>query len=317
MQTTRRNLMAGALALGAVATLKRPARAEEAAQPIQPSTSYRYRLGDFEVTAILDFARRTDKPETVFGTNQTPQDVAALLEQNLLPEDWMVNMFTPLLVNTGSQRILFDTGLGAANGGRLVERLAAAGTAADQVDVVVISHCHPDHIGGLMTDGKPSFPKARYVVGETEYQFWSAPDRLSGPTEGPARLVAANVTPLKDRMSFLKDGTEVAPGIRAMAAFGHTPSHMAFHIESSGKRLLLGADFCNHYVLSLQRPDWEVKFDADKARAAETRKKILGMLAADRIPFTSYHMPFPALGFVEKSAEGGYRFVPVSYQLLI
>ena len=134
------------------------------------------------------------------------------------------------------------------------------------------------------------------MIGETEYQFWSAPERLSGPTEGPAKLVASNVTPLKDKMSFIKDGAEVAGGIRAMAAFGHTPGHMAFHIESGGKRLLLGADFCNHYVLSLQRPDWEVRFDADKAKAAETRKKLLDMLAADRIPFTSYHMPFPARG---------------------
>jgi glyoxylase-like metal-dependent hydrolase (beta-lactamase superfamily II) len=317
MKTTRRHLMAGALALGAAATMKQSARAQDAPQPVQPTSTYRYKVGDFEITAILDFLRQTEKPETIFGTNQQPADVAALLQQNFLPPGWLVNMFTPILVNTGSERILFDTGLGVANGGRLAEQLAAAGTAADQVDVVVITHCHPDHIGGLMADGKPSFPKARYVIGETEYQFWSAPERLSGPTEGPAKLVASNVTPLKDKMSFVKDGAEVASGIRAMAAFGHTPGHMAFHIESGGKRLLLGADFCNHYVLSLQRPDWEVRFDADKAKAAETRKKLLDMLAADRIPFTSYHMPFPAVGFVESSGAGGYRFVPASYQMLI
>ena len=109
MQTTRRNLITGALALGAATTLKSPARAEQAVQPIEPSNSYRYKLGDFEITAVLDFARRVDKPETTFGTNQKPEDVAALLEQNLLPADWMVNMFTPLLVNTGRERILFDS----------------------------------------------------------------------------------------------------------------------------------------------------------------------------------------------------------------
>ncbi len=154
-----------------------------------------------------------------------------------------------------------------------------------------------------MTDGKPNFPNARYAIGETEYQFWSAPERMSGPTEGAAKAVAANVTPLRDKMTFLNDQGEVVSGIRAMAAPGHTPGHMAFHIESEGKRLLLGADFCNHYVLSLQRPDWEVRFDADKAKAAETRKKMLDMIAADRIPFTSYHMPFPSVGYVRRRAK--------------
>ena len=118
MKTTRRHLMAGALALGAAATMKQPGWREDAPQPVQPSSTYRYKVGDFEITAILDFLRRTDKPETIFGTNQKPADVAALLKQNFLPADWMVNMFTPLLVNTGSERILFDTGLGVANGGR-------------------------------------------------------------------------------------------------------------------------------------------------------------------------------------------------------
>ncbi len=117
-------------------------------------------------------------------------------------------------------------------------------------------------------------------------------------------------------MTFLNDQGEVVSGIRAMAAPGHTPGHMAFHIESEGKRLLLGADFCNHYVLSLQRPDWEVRFDADKAKAAETRKKMLDMIAADRIPFTSYHMPFPSVGYVEKAGEG-YRYVPATYQMML
>ncbi len=242
--------------------------------------------------------------------------MAALLQANFLPSDMLLNMFTPIVVNTGRELVLFDTGLGAANGGQLQERLKAAGIAADQIDLVVITHCHGDHIGGLMTDGKPNFPNARYAIGETEYQFWSAPERMSGPTEGAAKAVAANVTPLRDKMTFLNDQGEVVSGIRAMAAPGHTPGHMAFHIESEGKRLLLGADFCNHYVLSLQRPDWEVRFDADKAKAAETRKKMLDMIAADRIPFTSYHMPFPSVGYVEKAGEG-YRYVPATYQMLL
>ena len=318
MRTSRRHVLMGTAATAAAALLPgTAARAQTTQLGVAPANSHRYKVGSYEVTAILDFTRPAEKPETIFGTNQKPEDVAALLDANFLPTTVTMNMFTPVVVNTGKELVLFDTGLGAAAGGQLPQRLAAAGIAPDQINVVVITHCHPDHIGGVAADGKPTFPNARYVIGETEYGFWSAPERLSGPTENAAKLVAANVTPFREKMTFIKDQDEVAAGIRAVAAPGHTPGHTAFHIESEGKRLLLGADFCNHYVLSLQRPDWEVRFDADKAAAAATRKKLLDMIATDRIPFTSYHMPFPAVGYVEKTSDGGYRYVPATYQLTL
>ena len=139
--------------------------------------------------------------------------------------------------------------------------LAAAGYTADQVDVVVLTHMHGDHIGGLMTDGAPTFPNARYVTGQVEFDTWSQTDN-----EGFANMVK----PLADQMTFLADGGSVASGLTAMAAFGHTPGHMAYMIESAGKQLVLGADFANHYVWSLGYPDWEVRFDMDKAAAAAT-----------------------------------------------
>lgn len=316
MQTTRRMLMTGAAAAGVAMAVSGAAKAAAPQQAAMPGGVYRYRLGEVELTALLDGAVTSEMPETIFGTNQKPEDVAALLAANFLPADKLVNMFTPLLMNTGKELVLFDTGLGAVNGGKVLQKLTEAGYAADQIDLVVITHGHPDHIGGVAADGKPLFPNARYAIGETEYQFWSAPERQSGPMAGPAKLFAANVVPFRDKMTFLKDGSDVVPGLRAIAAPGHTPGHMAFHLDSGGKRLLIGADFCNHYVLSLQRPDWEVKFDADKATAAKTRKALLDMIATDRIPFTSYHMPFPSVGFVEKTAES-YRYVPASYQMLL
>ena len=106
------------------------------------------------------------------------------------------------------------------------------------------------------------------------------------------------------------------PGIRAVAAHGHTPGHMAYLIESQGKPFLIWADTTNHYVMSLQQPDWHVQFDMDKDAAAATRRRMLDMAATDRIPATGYHMPFPAVGFVEKTGDS-YRWVPVSYQLRI
>jgi glyoxylase-like metal-dependent hydrolase (beta-lactamase superfamily II) len=232
----------------------------------------------------------------------------------------MVNGFTPVLVNTGKELILFDSGNGVKGQpatGHLANEMKAAGVDPEQIDIVVITHCHPDHIGGLMTDGKPLAPKARYFIGETEYQFWSSPDRANGPTTNAAKIVEANVVPLKDKMTFVKNESEVVSGIRAVEAFGHTPGHMAWHVESQGKRLLIGADFCNHYVLSLNHPRWHVSFDADKDQAGATRVKLLDMVSAERIPFTSYHMPFPSVGFVERAGGSSYRFVPASYQLMI
>ena len=118
-----------------------------------------------------------------------------------------------------------------------------------------------------------------------------------------------------DQFSFIGDGGSVASGITGMAAFGHTPGHMVYMIESDGAQLVLIADLANHYVWSLAYPDWEVRFDMDKAGAAQSRRAVLGMLATDKIPFVGYHMPFPAMGFVE-TREDGFRYVPASYQMI-
>ncbi len=195
-------------------------------------------------------------------------------------------------------------------------RLEASGYTPEDVTVVVITHFHGDHIGGLMENGEPAFPNARYVTGQAEYDFWTAEERLSGPTENAARGVQANVVPLAEKTTFIGDGDEVVPGITGMLAAGHTPGHMIFHLESEGRRLLLTADTANHYVASLRRPEWHVSFDMDKEAGAETRSRVFDMVAAERIPFLGYHMPFPAVGFIEK-LDVGYRFVPASYQFLL
>ncbi|OYW49498.1 MAG: MBL fold metallo-hydrolase, partial [Rhodobacterales bacterium 12-65-15] len=126
----------------------------------------------------------------------------------------------------------------------------------------------------------------------------------------------AAVRPLNDKMSFLDDGGSPMSGITAMAAFGHTPGHMVYQVESEGQRLMITADTANHYVWSLQKPDWEVVFDSDKAGAAAARRAVFGQIAADRIPFIGYHMPFPGLGYVE-AQDDGFRYVPVAYQMML
>ncbi len=282
-----------------------------------PPDINRFKLGGLKVAVIKDGARPSDKPQETYGLNQPPGDVAALLKENFLPEDRFVNTFSPVVVDTGKEIVLFDTGLGAGaraqGGGRLLEGLAAAGYKPEDISLVVLTHMHGDHIGGLMEDGKPAFPKARYVAGQAEYDFWKDKAREGTPAEGNHKMVLANVVPLAEKTTFIGDGATVLPGITAMLAVGHTPGHMIFRLESEGRHLVMTGDTANHYVLSLQRPDWEVRFDMDKAQAAATRKRVFDMIAGEKIAFLGYHMPFPAVGFVEKMGAG-YRFVPKTYQ---
>jgi glyoxylase-like metal-dependent hydrolase (beta-lactamase superfamily II) len=305
-----------AFAVAAGAALAAGAPAAAATSPAGPSRPFlrRFALGSFEVSTITDgFMMNDAGPHPTFGENQSAEAVAALAAENLLPADRAASMFTVTMVNTGADVVLFDAGNGAGRrpgAGLLRERLAASGIAPEAVTVVVVTHFHPDHIGGLMEGGAPAFPNARYVTGRAEWDFMTGPDA----PERLRELIAANVTPLAAKFGFVEPGQTAVAGIEAVDASGHTPGHMAWHVESEGARLLVTADTVNHFVFSLQRPDWHVRFDMDKEKAAATRRRILGMLAADRIPFVGYHMPPPAVGFVEAAGDT-FRYVPETYQL--
>lgn len=303
--TRRAALFAGATLPFAPALLSpRPAAAAAPLQGASFAPFRRFALGGFEVTTLLAGTRTGDKPQETFGMNVSPEEFAAASAAALIPADKSQGFFTPTLVNTGTELVLFDTGLNAEG---ITGALAAAGITPDLIDVVVLTHMHGDHIGGLMGEAGPTFANARYVTGAVENNTWAA-----AANEGYEK----SVRPLADKMTFLDAGGSVASGITAMAAAGHTPGHMIYMLESGGARLAITADTANHHVWSLANPDWEVRFDADKAQAAATRREIFGMIAADRIPFIGYHMPFPGLGYVEV-AGSGFRYVPHTYQLML
>ena len=299
LSPNRRSVLAGL-----AATAASPALAKAPMLGMSVPKYRRVVLGGFEVTTLMAGTATRDEPQTIFGQNVTPDEFAAASEAANIPADKVQFFFTPVVVNTGEQLVLFDAGLSAKG---TLGALEQAGYTADQIDTVVLTHMHGDHIGGLSSDAGETFANAAYVTGRVEYDTWAKAENKNFDTK---------VRPLADKMTFLEGGGTAAPGITAMEAFGHTPGHMVYMLESDGKTMMLGADFANHHVWSLAHPDWEVRFDMDKSAAAATRRKLLDMLATDGMPFSSYHMPFPATGFVEKAGDG-YAYVPTSYQLML
>lgn len=304
IRVSRRQALVAAAALPLASTLPRVASATTEMKGSSMPVHNRFKLGAFEVTTLLAGTRTVENPTEIFGLNADPAEFAAASEAAFIPTDRAQFFFTPTLVNTGAELVLFDAGLSQAG---ITAALAAAGYTPDQIDVVVLTHMHGDHIGGLTGDAGPTFANARYVTGAVEHNHW-----MAAGNEGFDK----NVRPLNDRMTFLDDGGAVAGGLTAMLAAGHTPGHMGFVIESEGQSLALIADLANHPVWSLANPDWEVRFDADKAAAAASRRRVLGMIAADRMPFVGYHMPFPAVGYVEANGDG-FRYVAASYQMML
>lgn len=290
---------------------------------MQP-TIYRFKLGEFEIATILDSKVVREGLHPSFGGEHPASEMEALATANRIDPKRYEHPFIPTLVNTGKQLILFDTGNGALRreheqlrnrsvDGHLVERLGQAGYKPGDVDVVVITHGHPDHIGGLTEGGKPVFTNARYVFGAAEFDFWKRGENVREARKFNRELFMKIAVPLADRAKLINPGDEIAPGIRSVDVSGHSPGMMAYHVESQGKQLLIWADTCGHYVVSLQRPQWHLDVDDDKGKAVATRQRMLDMVAGDRLFIAGFHMPFPGLGWVERSGIA-YHWVPVGYQ---
>ncbi len=306
MRLTRRRLMIAGTALPLAAPMLGLGRAAYAQEPAIPAAampmSRNFALGDMSVTAILAGSMMAEDPHSIFGLNVDDETFAAASAENFIPADRTLFQFAPTVVRTGDATILFDTGLDPAG---LLTALEGAGFSAADITHVVITHMHPDHIGGLADEaGAPTFPDASHVAGQVEFDAWAAMGD---------ELFETKVRPLADRLTLIAGDDEVVPGVTAVEAFGHTPGHMAFRLGAGDQRILLTADTANHYVWSVGYPDWEVQFDMDKAMAAATRRRLLGMVAEERMAMLGYHLPFPGLGYLETRGDG-FRWVPASYQ---
>lgn len=279
--------------------------------------AHRFVLGAFEVTTILD-GTITMGISPPFLLDEGDDDIETIARAAGLPTDKLENNFVLTLVNTGEKLVLIDTGCGHyrrdKGAGFLFDRLSDAGYAPGDVDVVVFTHVHPDHIGGLYEDGALAFPNAELMIGRREFDAWKSGEGIPPQRAENREMFLDIIASLEDRFRFLDDGDEVVAGMKAEAAFGHSLGHMMFRIQSEGKEALIWGDIANHYVFSVGHPQAKVAFDDDKAMAIETRLRVLEAAAHDRTLIIGFHMPFPSVGYVERQDEG-YRWVPATYQL--
>ena len=227
----------------------------------------------------------------------------------------LVVPYTPLLVVSGGLRILIDTGAGplAPTTGRLRTSLARAGFQADQIDVVVLSHGHPDHIGGLLAeDGTVMFPNARILMSRREYDLWHSPEmrnRLgSGAIYGNPHIedlmrgwIDRYLTPLAHRMEWVDSESEIAPGISVFPAAGHTPAHFGVAISSGSETLLYTGD-AFAIPEHIAHPEWTSSFDLDRPQTVATRRKLLDRAATGHSRVYHYH--FSRVGAVIRHGNG-------------
>ncbi|RTQ31347.1 MBL fold metallo-hydrolase [Variovorax gossypii] len=279
---------------------------------------YRMMLGDFEVTALFDGTLDLEPKKLL--TNTTQEQVGKLLDRGF-EKDAVPTSVNGYLINTGSKLVLVDTGAGGLFGptlGNLQANLKAAGYQPDQVDDVLITHMHGDHVGGLVQDGKLVFPNATIHAGQEDADFWlnkANLEKASAEMKGFFQGAMASLNPYVEAGKFkgMKGGTELAPGIRAVPAHGHTPGHNIYVVESKGQKLVLWGDLMHVAAVQFAQPQITISFDVDSKPAAAERKKAYADAAKGRYLVGSAHLPFPGLGHVR--AEGkGYVWVPVDYQ---
>jgi glyoxylase-like metal-dependent hydrolase (beta-lactamase superfamily II) len=232
--------------------------------------------------------------------------------------DQIASDYTCLLVSTGKNKVLIDTGAGkmAPSTGKLLVNLENAGARSGDIDTVILTHAHPDHVGGAVdTEGKPAFPNARYVMWKDEWEFWTSehPDlsALSLPEEIKAGLLVGTarrcLLPLRKQLELVQKESEVVPGISLLPVPGHTPGHSAVAISSGNDALLHIADAVLHPLL-MEQPTWRTVFDLQQEQAAETRRRLLDRAAADKTMVMAYHFPFPTLGQVVSRPAGGWHW---------
>lgn len=280
---------------------------------------YRLQLGRFEITALYDGAIELD---TKLLHNITASDLHRMLSRMFVGNPKMQTAVNAYLINTGEHLVLVDTGAGKLFGpslGHVLQNMKAAGYEPSQVDTVLITHMHPDHIGGLDdANGQPLFPKARILVSQAESDFWlsqkeadAAPAKIKSRFK-MARDIAAPYL-ATGRWKTFREGSVLVPGIQAAQAYGHTPGHTAYAVESEGQKLLIWGDLVHAHAVQFARPGVSIDFDINQKQAIATRRRIMEAVAVSKSLVAGMHLPFPGIGHVRPDGKGRYSWVPIEF----
>jgi glyoxylase-like metal-dependent hydrolase (beta-lactamase superfamily II) len=328
----RRQLLGGAGAVGAAAALT-PFVTPTADAAVPPAGAqapgfYRYKVGSYECTSINDGARSFPMPDR-WVTNVPKEEALAAAEAAYMPKGMVTVPFNPQLINTGSKLILIDCGNGIAAleptkgaAGRTLQNLAAAGVDPKSVDIVLMSHLHPDHTNGIRAlDGSMAFPNAEIMVPAKDWEFWVSDENAAkAQSNEMMKNYFANVRKIyagiESKVTKYEWGKEVAPGITSIEAPGHTPGHTAFAIASGDAKILIQSDVTNIPEFFLRNPDWHVAYDVDPDVAQATRHKFYDMAAAEKAMVVGFHFTFPSIGHVERDGTR-YRLIPIAWNPVI
>ncbi len=285
---------------------------------------YHFMVGTFNCIAVSDgtykYAPPIFPPPTTFLFLNAPKERLehALNQHNLQSEQWLewVSPYICMVVNTGQHRVLVDTGADglAPSTGRLFQNLQAEGIAPEDIDTVILTHGHPDHIGGNTdAEGKPAFPKARYIMWKDEWDFWTSGQAEAKLDEHVREVLLGfakkNLPPIQHQLDLVDHEAEIVPGIRAVAAPGHTPGHMALAISSEGEQLLCISDAVVHSI-HVEHPEWHAVVDLEPEQLVDTRHRLLNRVATEKALVLAFHFPFPGLGHVVQKEEG-WQWQPI------
>jgi glyoxylase-like metal-dependent hydrolase (beta-lactamase superfamily II) len=309
------------LALGAAALVGLAPLAQAEAPKVQTQVPgyYRTQLGQFEITALYDGAIELD---TKLLKNTSAADLNRLLSRMFVGNPKMQTAVNAYLINTGNHLVLVDTGAAKLFGpslGYVLQNMKAAGYEPAQVDTVIITHLHADHVGGLNdASGQPLFPKAKILVSQADSDFWlsqKVADSAPKEVQGFFKMARDSAAPYlaSGQWATFTEGSDLVPGIQAVKANGHTPGHTAYAIESEGKKLLIWGDLVHAHAVQFARPGVSIEFDIDQKQAIATRRSIMKAAAASKTLVAGMHLPFPGIGHVRADGKDRYSWVPIEF----